>query len=138
MRFQAGIFVWKSSNLGLPLRRCKWSEVKGIQSEKEIEYSQEKGLKCDKWSDMKGFWSAGKSSIYREKVRKLLSEVKWIEGILKLEEIEYFLEQGLESDKWREVKGIEVGWRSANCGKGKGIGGVGCEVYIRVVGWSEV
>jgi len=31
------------------------SEVKGIQSEEEIEYFQEKRLKCDKWSEVKGF-----------------------------------------------------------------------------------
>jgi hypothetical protein len=31
------------------------SEVKGIQSEEEIEYFQENGLKCDKCSEMKGF-----------------------------------------------------------------------------------
>jgi hypothetical protein len=56
-----------------------------------------KGLgKCSvKWSEVKGFWST--------------------------EEIEYFQEQGLESDKWSEVKGIEVGWRSAKCDEGKAI-----------------
>jgi len=50
--------------------------VKGIQSEEEIVYFQEQGLKCEKCSEVKGILSAGKSSMYREKVRKVLSEVK--------------------------------------------------------------
>jgi len=29
--------------------------VKGVQSEEEIEYIQEKRLKCGKWSEIKGF-----------------------------------------------------------------------------------
>jgi hypothetical protein len=29
--------------------------VKEIRSEEEIEYFQEKGLKCDKWSEVKAF-----------------------------------------------------------------------------------
>jgi hypothetical protein len=61
----------------------KWSEVKEIRSEEGIEYFQEKGLKCDKWSEVKGFWNAGKSSIYREKVRKVLSKGKWSEEKLR-------------------------------------------------------
>jgi len=44
--------------------------VKGIQNEEEIMYFQEQGLKYDKCSDVKGIWSAEKSSIYREKVGK--------------------------------------------------------------------
>jgi len=48
------------------------------------QYIQQKGLKCDKWSKVKGFWST--------------------------DEIEYFQDQGLESDKWSEVKGIKAGW----------------------------
>jgi len=54
---------------------------------------------------MEGIWSAGKSSIYREKVRKVSSEVM---RICSTEEIEYFQEQGLESDKWSEVKWREL------------------------------
>ena len=52
--------------------------------------------------------------------RKVISEVK---GIWSVEEIEYFQEQGLESDKWSEMKGreFELEWRSAKCGEGKGI-----------------
>ena len=38
----------------------------------------------------------GKSSTYREKVRKVLSEVKGFSSTVK---IEYFQEQRLESDK---------------------------------------
>jgi len=33
----------------------KGREGKGIQSEEEIEYFQEKRLKYDKWSEVKGF-----------------------------------------------------------------------------------
>ena len=44
--------------------------MKGNQSEEEIVYFQEQGLKCDKRSEVKGIRSAGKSSIYRQKVRK--------------------------------------------------------------------
>ena len=67
----------------------EWSEVKGrevkwIQSEKKFEYFQEQGLECDKWNEVKGFWSGEKSRIYRDKVRRVLSktkrsEVKWSE-----------------------------------------------------------
>ena len=46
-----------------------------------------------------------------------------MKGFWNTEEIEYFQEQGLESDKWSEV-----GWWSAKYREGKGIGGVGCEV----------
>jgi len=49
---------------------------------REFEYFQEKGLKYDKWSEMKGFWST--------------------------EEMEYFHEQGFESNKWSEVKWREL------------------------------
>ena len=80
--------------------------MKWIQSEDEIENFQEKGLKCKKWSEIKEFWSAGKSSMYREQVRKVVCEVKWFWST---EEIEDFHEQGLEIDKWSEVKGIKVG-----------------------------
>ena len=49
--------------------------------------------------------------------------MKWIEvkGFCSTGEIEYFQEYGLESDKWSEVKGTEVEWRSAKCGEGKEI-----------------
>ena len=65
---------------------------------------------CDYWSEVKGFWSAGKSSMYREKVRNVFSEVKWseVKWFWRTGEIEYVLEQGLESDKWRELKWSEV------------------------------
>ena len=106
----------------------------------------EKGPKGDKWSEVKGIWSAGKSSIYREKIRKVLSEVKWSEGkgIWSTEEMEYFQEQGMESDKWSEMKWSEGNFKwgedQLNWVKGRELrrGGVGCEVYIRVVRWSEV
>jgi hypothetical protein len=42
-----GTFPSKTSTSRKRVRKVI-SEVKGIQSEKEIEYSQEKGLKCDK------------------------------------------------------------------------------------------
>ena len=76
----------------------KWREVKGIRSEEEIEYFQGKGLNCDKWNEKKGLWSAGKSVVYSEKVRKVLNEVKWseVKGFWSMEENEYFQEQGLE------------------------------------------
>jgi len=61
----------------------------------------------DKWSEMKGIWSAGKSSTYREKVKKVSSEVM---RIWSTEEIEYFQWQGLENDKWCEAEEIKVGW----------------------------
>jgi hypothetical protein len=73
------------------------SEVRGIWSEEEIEYFQEQGLKYDKLSEVKGFWSVGTSSIYREKVRKVLSADKWSEGNLKRGE-----------DQLSEVKGREL------------------------------
>jgi len=41
------------------------------------ELQKQKGLKCGKWSEVKGIWSARKSSIYGQKCRKLFSEVKW-------------------------------------------------------------
>jgi len=47
--------------------------------------------------------------MYREKVKKVFSEVKWseVKWFWRTEEIEYVLEQGLESDKWRELKWSE-------------------------------
>jgi hypothetical protein len=104
----------------------KWSEVKEIRNEDGIEYFHEKWLKSEKWSEVKGFWSGEKSSIYREEVRNLLSTVKWndvkwsevklsevkwreVKWFWSKEEIEYFQERGLESVMWSEVKGIWSG-----------------------------
>ena len=63
--------------------------------------------KCEvKWSEVK--WSEVK-----------WSEVKWseVKGFWSTEEIEYFQEQGFESDKWRE----QVGWRLVKSAEVKGI-----------------
>ena len=91
-------------------------EVGGIRSGEEIEYFQEKGLKCDKWSEVKGFWSVGKSSIYREKVRKVLSDVKW-------RDFEMWTKSGIcKNTSWKvtsEVKWSEVKWSEVKCGEGQ-------------------
>ena len=65
---------------------------------------KQKGVKCDKGSEVKGIWSARKSSIYGRKGRKVSSEVKWseVKWFWSREEIEYFQEQVLGSDKWSE------------------------------------
>ena len=55
-----------------------------------------------------------KPSIFRKRVRKVISEVK---GIWSEEEIEYFQEKGLKCDKWSEV--------ILNCGEIKYIQGEG-------------
>ena len=69
----------------------KWSEVKGIWSEEEIEYFQEKGENCDTWSEVK--------------------------GILSEEEIEYFQEKGEKCDKWSEG---DLKWEGNRVFPGKG------------------
>ena len=53
------------------LLKWKLKHVPVLQKQKE--------LKCDKWSEVKGIWSARKSSVYGQKGRKVLSEVKWSE-----------------------------------------------------------
>jgi len=76
--------------------------VKGIWSAEGIEYFQEQGLKRHTWSEVKGFWSMGKSIIYGAKVTKVLSKVKWSEGNLKYGGNQIFPRTGLEFDKWSE------------------------------------
>jgi hypothetical protein len=92
----------------------KWSEVKGSWITEEIEYFQEQGLESDKWREVKGrkFEVKRKSSIFRERGWNVIIEVKWseVKGFWITEEIEYFQEQGLESDKWNDVKGKELKW----------------------------
>ena len=105
----------------------KWSDVKRIRSEEELDYFQEKGQKGDKWSERNLKCRKIKSAYIQGEVWE---SVKWneVKGIWNTEEIEYLQEHGLESDKWSEMKWsevngreFEVGWRSAKCGEGKGI-----------------
>ena len=67
------------------ISKVKWSEVN--RSEEEIEYIEEKGLKC-------------------------IREVKWREGIVKYagNRVACFQEHGSESDIWSEVKWRELKW----------------------------
>jgi len=95
----------------------KWSEVKGFWSTEEIEYFQEQGLQSCKWSEVqwskvqwsavkcsevkwRGFELRKKSSISRNRVCKVVSEVKWseVKEFWSTEEIDYWL----ESDKWNK------------------------------------
>ena len=64
---------------------------------------------CDYWSEVKGFWRAGISSMYRENDRKVFSEVKWRE--LKWGEDQLKAVKGRElrqGGMWSVYKGSEL------------------------------
>jgi hypothetical protein len=70
---------------GRRLGKCQWMEVKGTWSREEIEYFQEQGLECDKWSEGNLKWGEEQLNVVKGR------ELRWV-------------------GMWSTYKGSEVEW----------------------------
>lgn len=82
-------------------------EGKGIRSEGKLNMSRKWGWNVI--SEVNGFWCAGKLNICGEKIRKVLSEVKWRD---------FEVRRRSSTSKYRGWKVLsEVKWREMKCGE---------------------
>ena len=124
-----------------------FTDMKGIQREgEEIEYSRKRSrnvISEVKWSEVKGFWSEGKSSLYTEEFRRVLNEVKWIHfEVLRKPSISRKRSRKVISEvKWSDVEWIELKWSEVKGLWSEGKSNIYREEVRRVlseVKWSEV